>query len=335
MVKKVSVLLLMVLLLVVSPLVGCSNSSVVVTDPIKFVPNKANLVGLIDITGILQDKNLTGIYDTIPKETSYPQSFYDALSKLKDEYNIDLMGFQEGLFFAEVSGSEDQGNYSGVIVEGTYNKSDLIAAIQSAAGTELSTIKYKDYEIHTDELQESAIAFLSDNMLVIGAIEPVKDVIDVKKGDAKALGGEVLDSYNKLGDALIKVAVAVPPNVTEGELGESASQYLGDLSAFDKVESVGMTVSKNDGAITIDLKLCCVDSDSAQSIEQTINGLITFAQFLTGMSENQQQNQALDTLLNKIKVTRSDTCVSINITATLTEIEDLIQSASQGSGQSG
>jgi len=320
-------LLLVVLLLVVFPPAGCSNSSVVVTDPIKLVPNKANLVGLIEITGILQDKNLTGIYDTIPKGTSYPQSFYDALSKLKDEYNIDLMGFQEGLFFAEVSGSEDQGNYSGVIVEGTYNKSDLIAAIQSAAGTELSTINYKDYEIYADELQESAIAFLSENMLVIGAIEPVKDVIDVKKGDAKALGGEVLDSYNKLGDALIKVAVAVPPGVTEGQLGESASQYLGDLSAFDNVESVGMTVSKNDRSVTIDLKLCCVDNDSAQSIEQTIDGLITFAQLLMGMSDNQQQNQALDTLLNEVKVTRRDTCVNINITATLTEIEDLIQSS--------
>jgi len=320
-------LLLVVLLLVVFPPAGCSNSSVVVTDPIKLVPNKANLVGLIEITGILQDKNLTGIYDTIPKGTSYPQSFYDALSKLKDEYNIDLMGFQEGLFFAEVSESEDQGNYSGVIVEGTYNKSDLIAAIQSAAGTELSTINYKDYEIYADEFQESAIAFLSDNTLVIGTMQPVKDVIDVKKGDAKALGGEVLDSYNKLGDALIKVAVAVPPGVTEGQLGESASQYLGDLSAFDNVESVGMTVSKNDRSVTIDLKLCCVDNDSAQSIEQTIDGLITFAQLLMGMSDNQQQNQALDTLLNEVKVTRRDTCVNINITATLTEIEDLIQSS--------
>ena len=320
-------LLLVVLLLVVFPPAGCSNSSVVVTDPIKLVPNNANLVGLIEITGILQDKNLTGIYDTIPKGTSYPQSFYDALSKLKDEYNIDLMGFQEGLFFAEVSGSEDQGNYSGVIVEGTYNKSDLIAAIQSAAGTELSTINYKDYEIYADEFQESAIAFLSDNTLVIGTMEPVKDVIDVKKGDAKALGGEVLDSYNKLGDALIKVAVAVPSGVAEGQLGESASQYLGDLSAIDNVESVGMTVSKNDRSVTIDLKLCCVDNDSAQSIEQTIDRLITLAQLLMGMSENQQQNQALDTLLNEVKVTRRDTCVNINITATLTEIEDLIQSS--------
>jgi hypothetical protein len=327
MVKKVSFLLLMVLLLVVSPLIGCSSGGA--TNPIELVPKNANVVGHVDLSKILQDKDLTGIYDQVPKDPSYPQTFDDALAKLKDEYNIDLKSLQEGIFFADISGSADQGNYSGVIIEGTFNKSDLIAAIQSAAGTELSTIKYKDYEIYTDELQESAIAFLSDNMLVIGAMEPVKDVIDVKKGDAKALSGEVLDTYNKLGDALIKVAVAVPSGVAEGQLGESASQILGDLSAFDKVKSVGMTLSKNNKSVALNVKLCCADSDSAQSIEQSINGLITFAQFLTGMSENQQQNQALDTLLNKIKVTRSDTCVSINITATLTEIEDLIQSSGQ------
>jgi hypothetical protein len=326
--RRVVVLLLVVLSLVVFPLAGCSNSSVALTDPIKLVPNKVNLVGLVDITSILQDGNLTGIYDTVPKDSSYPQTFYDALSRLRDEYNIDLMGFQEGIYFADISGSEEQGNYSGIIIEGTFNKSDLISAIQSVSGTELSTIQYRNYDIYTDEAQESAIAFLDDNTFVIGEMQAVKDVIDVKEG-APALSGEVLDIYNKLGDGLIKLAVAVPSVVEGGQLEESASQYLGNLSAFENVKSVGMTISQSDHSLTLDLKLCCTDSDSAQSIEQSINGLITFVQFLTGMSENEQQNQALDTLLNNVKVTTSDTCVDVNITATLTEIEGLIQSYGQ------
>jgi len=329
MMKKVILLLLMVLLLVVSPLIGCSNSNGGVTNTIGLVPKKANVVGQVDLSKILQDKDLTGIYDKVPKDPSHPQTFEDALAKLKEEYNIDLKSFQEGVFFGDISGSTEQGNYSGVIVEGTFNKSDLIAAIQSAAGMELSTIKYKDYEIYTDEAEETAIAFLSDNMFVMGAMQPVKDVIDVKKDDGSALSGTLLDTYNKLGDALIKVAVAVPPNVGEGELGESASQILGDLSAFEKVKSVGMTLSKNDESVVLDVKLCCADSDSAQSIEQSIDGLITFVKFLMSMSENQQQNQALDTLLNKVEVGRSDSCVNITITATLAEIEGLIQSSSQ------
>jgi hypothetical protein len=329
-VRKFIPLLLVVLLLAVFPLAGCSNSSGGDTNLIGLVPNKVNLVGQIDLSKILQDKDLTGIYDKIPKSSSYPQTFDDALAKLKDEYNIDLNSFQEGVFFADVSGSGNQGNYYGIIIGGTFNKSDLMAAIQSASGTGLSTIKYKDYEIYTDELQESAIAFLSDNMLVVGAMEPVKDVIDVKKGDSEALSGEVLDTYNQLGSALIKLTIAVPPGVAEGQLGQSASQLLGNLSAFDNVKTVGVTLSTNNESVVFNLKLCTTDSDSAQSIKQTIDNLVTFAKFSTGTSGNQQQKQMLDTLLNNVKVTRSDTCVNVSITATLTQIEELIQ----GSGQS-
>ena len=327
--KKVIILLLMVLLLVVSSLVGCSNSSGGVTNPIGLVPKKANLVGQVDLSKILQDKDLTGIYDKVPKNSSYPQTFDDALTQLKDQYNIDLNNFQEGLFFADVSGSTDQGNYTGVIVEGTFNKSDLIAAIQSAADVQLSTIKYKDYEIYTDELEETAIAFLGNTTFVIGEMQPVKDVIDVKKGDAAALSGEVLDTYNKLGGALIKVAMAVPPGVAEGDLGQSASQVLGNLSAFDKVKTVGMTLSKGNSSVALNVKLCCADSDSAQSIEDSINGLIGFMGLVMSMSGDQQQNQALSTLLNNVEVSRSDSCVNVSLSMTVAEIEDLIQSSNQ------
>jgi len=327
--KKVIILLLMVLLLVVSSLVGCSNSSGGVTNPIGLVPKKANLVGQVDLSKILQDKDLTGIYDKVPKNSSYPQTFDDALTQLKDQYNIDLNNFQEGLFFADVSGSTDQGNYTGVIVEGTFNKSDLIAAIQSAADVQLSTIKYKDYEIYTDELEETAIAFLGNTTFVIGEMQPVKDVIDVKKGDAKALSGEVLDTYNKLGDTLIKVAMAVPPGVAEGNLGQSASQVLGNLSAFDKVKTVGMTLSKGNSSVALNVKLCCADSDSAQSIEDSINVLIGFAGLFISGSGDQQQNQALSTLLKNVEVSRSDSCVNVSLSMTVAEIEDLIQSLNQ------
>jgi altronate dehydratase len=90
-----------------------------------------------------------------------------------------------------------------------------------------------------------------------------------------------------------------------------------------------MTLSKNNESVALDVKLCCADSDSAQSIEQSIDGLITLVKFLMAMSEDQQQNQALDTLLNKVEVGRSDSCVNITVNATLTEIEDLIQSSGQ------
>ena len=68
MMKKVILLLLMVLLLVVSPLIGCSNSNGGVTNPIGLVPKKANVVGHVDLTKILQDNDLAVIYDKVPNK---------------------------------------------------------------------------------------------------------------------------------------------------------------------------------------------------------------------------------------------------------------------------
>jgi hypothetical protein len=323
--KRFIVIMFMVLLLVVSPLLGCSNSSGGVTNPIGLVPAKANMVGHVDLSTILQDKDLTGIYDKLPKDASNPQTFNDALTQLKDEYNIDLKGFEEVVFFADVSQSLAAGNYSAAIVKGTFNKNDLIAAIQSEAGVQLNTIKYKDSEIYTDEFDEIAIAFLDDSMFVIGMMQPVKDVIDVRNGNSKALSGGVLDTYNSLGDALIKAAVAVPPGVIESDLGQSASEFLGNISVFDKVQTVGMTASKNDQSVALNVKLCCADSDSAQSVENSINGLIGFIGLFMSMSGN----QTLNSLLNKVEVSRSDSCVNVSVSMTITEIEDLIQSSNQ------
>ena len=329
MINRVVVLLFMVLLLVVSPLVGCSNSSGGALNPIALVPAKSNLVVRADLSRILQDKDTTGIYDKVPKNASYPQTFDDALNLIKDQYNIDLKSLQEGIVFADVSQSTNEGNYSGVIVKGTFNKNDLIAAIQSFSGMEWSIINYRDYDIYSNEIDDTAFTFVADNTLVIGTIQPVKDVIDVKKGDAEALSGEVLDTYNKLGNALIKAALAVPPGAAEGNLGQSASQILGNLSAFDKVKTVGMTVSKTDQSVALNVKLCCADSDSAQSIEDSINHLIGFMGLIMSMSGEQQQNEALDTLLNNVEVSRSDSCVNVSLSLTVAEIEDLIQSSNQ------
>ena len=332
MMKKVSLLLLMLLLLVVSPLIGCSSGGA--TNPIGLVPKNANVVGHVDLSKILQDKDLTGIYDKVPKDPSYPQTFDDALAEAKDKLGIDPSDFDEIVLFSDTSEStgEDSSANFALIVKGTFNKSDLLNAIETAAeeaAVQLDITDYKGYEIYTVADEEGTFVFLSNTMLAFGPTEWVKNVVDVEKGDAPALSGELLDTYNKLGDALLKLAMAVPPNAGEGKLGESASQYLGDLSAFDKVESVGMTLTKNEKAVALDVKLCCADSDSAQSIEQSINGLITLVKLLMAMSENQQQNQALDTFLEKVEISRADSCVNINITTTLTEIEDLIQSSGQ------
>jgi len=317
--------LLLIVILVVSMIIGCSTGEA--TNPIELVPLKANIVGQINLSRILQDKDLTGIYDRLPKDPSKPQTVAVALDMVEQKTSIDLRGFDEGVFFADASKGKDVGTYSGIIVKGTFKRSDLVAAIEEAVGEELSTIEYKGYEIYTGVYQESALAFLGDSVFVIGAMDPVKDVIDVKKGDGVALRGVVLDTYNKLGVALIKVALAVPSKLVEETLEGSAGQLPGDLSAFSNIETVGLTLTKIDKSLALDLKLCAADSDSAQDVKKAVDGLVNFAKFMASMSEKQEGSEALVSLLNNLLVTKSDSCVDINLKTALSKIEDLLQSS--------
>lgn len=88
-------------------------------------------------------------------------------------------------------------------------------------------------------------------------------------------------------------------------------------------------MSKNNESVVLNVKLCCADSDSAQSIENSINSLIGFIGLIMSMSGDQGQNQTLNNLLNKVEVSRSDSCVNVSVSMTITEIEDLIQSSNQ------
>lgn len=330
MIKRVIVLLLMLMLLVVSPLVGCSSSSGGVTNPIGLVPKKANMVGKIDLKSIMEDKDLTGLYDKASKNPDQPQTFNEALNKAKQETGIDFKNFEEAIYFADTSESTDDAGYVGILVKGTFEKDKLIASIEKYGEMELSPSDYRGYQIYTTDNGDSGGVFFNNTMFVVGSMQAVKDVIDVKKGDEKAISGDVLDTYNQQGDALIKLAVSVPEGLGGENLPSGAGELLGDLSAFQNVRTVGLTLTKNNQSIPIEVKLCCTDSDSAQSIEGAINGLIGLMGLMIAMSDNPEENQALASLLEEIDVNKSGSCVDVRLEIALSDIEELMEGSTEG-----
>src|SRR4030043_556977 len=273
-------LLLVVLALLVSIISGCSSKSA--SNPVSLVPEGANLLGQIDLNKILTDEEITELYDKASKEPNDPQNFEEALDKLKDEYNIDLMEFSTITFFSNTSEFEGEDSIDNIalIVEGTFDKGDLLDAIEDIAekaGVELEPYDYKGYDVYTVEDEGCAIVFLSDNMLAFGLQVWIEDVIDVAKGDGKALSGVVLDTYNDLDEALLKVAVGtVSSGEADGKLPEEVGKLLGDLSAFENMKTVGITLGRENRSLALDMKLCAADSDSAEAIEQATEGMLTF-----------------------------------------------------------
>ena len=83
-------------------------------------------------------------------------------------------------------------------------------------GAILTTTEYKGHQIHADEEENIALSLLGSDMLVLGTPSAVRSVIDVQEGDLERASGSVYDAFNDLGDVLVRLALKVPPEITQG-----------------------------------------------------------------------------------------------------------------------
>lgn len=343
MVKKVVPLLLIVALFVSSLIaVGCRPSPVIVA--IDLVPQEANLVANIQISRILTDADLIAAYNEATKEPDMPQTFEQALDLVADEIGIDPRDFSQAVIFAD---TESEDYYLGAIITGTFDREALIESIEQAIGEEMAISTYKGYQIYEATIEvpgeamevpeeawggippdepigieelEIAICFLSDDSFAFGSIDAVRDVIDVKEGEP-GLSGAVAEAYISLGDVWIRVAAEVP----EEGMGEILEEEVPiGLEAFEDVQVVGFGLNKAGQILSAQLKLYFSSSESAADAEDTISGLITFISILPDIPLE------LADILDGLDVSTSGPWVTISLTTTITEIEELVEAMEQG-----
>ncbi len=325
MVKK-TLSIFIVVLLVSLPL-GCGGGE---TTPvaIKLVPEKASMIAHVDLSQITEDEDVAALYEAMPLEPDMPQTLDEALDLAREEIGLDLRGFGEGLIFCGISEATGDMDYGGIVVKGTFTESDLSASIESALEEEFTTISYRGHEIYTNSAEEAGLAFLGSDAFVIGLIEAVEDVIAVKEGDQPVVSGKVLTVYNGLGDALVKVAMIVPPGAIEEGLQELAGQLPIELpielplGALADLDTVGMALTKEGQSIALNLELCFTNSESAEGVNTLISLAILMAGALPDVPE-----EALE-LLENLDVSVSDSCLDVTLEMTMSDFEDLL--AEQG-----
>ena len=306
---------LLVLVFMSTIVAGCGAPGLTATE---FIPQDANLIANIQISEIINDRDLRDAYAEFEKEARQPQTIEEALDELVDETGIDLRNFSEVVIFADTA-TLTQAGYWGVIVEGTFNESQLIDSIEQELGEELTTSDYKGYVLYTDEGEESGIAFLTDRMFLLGTMEAVKDAIDVSKGDREQISGTIVDTYNRLGDALIKFAFELPEEAREALTEELMPGEIPiSLDSFADIDIVGFALNKRAETITIQISPHFLSTDSAQDAKDTLSGAISL---FRGMLEIPEVKD----LLGKIEVNVTDSWVTIALEITLSEIEELAE----------
>jgi len=137
----------------------------------------------------------------------------------------------------------------------------------------------------------------------------------------------LLNTYNGLGDALMKVAMIVPPGAIEEGLQEFAGELLGELpielplDALANMDTVGMTLDTEEQSISLNLGLCFTDSNSAEDMEVLVSLALMMAGLMPDIPE-----EALE-LLENLDISVSDSCLDISLEMTMSEVESLIETA--------
>lgn len=311
--KLFSWLLVAVLMLVA--VAGCEG---VELSAIELVPRDANLIAEIQINRIIDDQDLRDAYAEFEKEPGQPQTVEEALDKLVEETGVDLRDFSQAIIFADITTLEQAG-YVGVIIEGTFNEERFIDNIERQVGEEFITSDYKGYKLYTDETEEFVIAFLSNEVLLLGTTNAVKDTIQVSTGDRRKVSGIILDTYNQLGDALIKCAFELPEEAREALTEETIPGGIPiSFEPFADIDIVGFALNKVTELMTTRIDLHFLSPDSAQDAKDTLSGTLIL---LRGVL----QDPEIKELLGKVEVTGADSWVTISFEITISEIERLTE----------
>ena len=305
---------LLVLVLMSATVVGCGASK----TAIELVPRDANLIAVIQVSKIINDRDLRDAYDEAEKDSGQPQTIEEALDELVEEVGVDLRDCQQAVIFADTTTLAQVG-YLGIIIEGSFDEEQFIDNIEEKAGEELTTSDYKGYKLYTDETEEFGIAFLSNEVLLLGTTNAVKDTIQVSTGDRRKVSGIILDTYNQLGDALIKCAFELPKEAREALTEELVPDEIPfSLESFADIDIVGFALNKEADTITIQINPHFLSTDSAEDAKDTLSGAIIL---LRGV----MQDPEIKELLGKVEVTGADSWVTISFEITISEIERLTE----------
>ena len=288
---------------------------------LELVPQGANLIAEIQVSRIVDDQDLIDAYAKADKEPGQPQTVEEALDELVEESGIDLRDFSRAVIFADITAME-QADYLGCILEGTFDEKQFIDNMEEEAGEELTTSDYKGYRLYIDKEDEFGIAFLSDKMLLLGTTKAVKDAIDVSKGERQQVSGILLDTYNRLGDALIKFACEFPEEAWKTIEENVPSDIPISLEVFANIDIIGFALSKEAETITVRITPHFLSTDSAQDARDTLSGAIMLSRATLEVPEIKE-------LLRKTKVTLNDSWVTIALEITLSELEQLTETFRQ------
>ncbi|MCI0662856.1 MAG: hypothetical protein L0220_17445, partial [Acidobacteria bacterium] len=249
------------------------------TDELIGLLPASDLIALIDARRAFND--------LLPRMAGVSIMGLDRLAKEIQEFitktGIDPTKAQNAVVGLSLAGTQAKGAF---IIQGLDLDDQKLEAAMRAYKTEFKTSEYKGKQIYSItgkvrspsagplslKTDESAVATLGQQKIVLGDLSAVKNVIDIHLGAAKggvtaAMIGALNETKNS---ALVRFALNIPENLrqeamTQGDLFKSVAAIKMILGTFDVA---------NDLSLSLDTIMRTPSQNEASELESGLRGLL-------------------------------------------------------------
>ncbi|HEY94811.1 MAG TPA: hypothetical protein G4O15_07730 [Dehalococcoidia bacterium] len=310
--------LLLAMMLV--PATSCNES--VTYEALDLVPEGINMLAGIKVNEMLRNWQL---YSELEGNENTEEQFDEMRDSFGDEIGIDVNDISSAVIFARES-STDTMEYMGIILEGNFADQDLIDNIEKETGNKFETENYGNFTLYTDANADAAVAPLNNMMIIMGSIQAVKDCINVINGELSRVSGGVLDTYDDMGNVMLKLAMKIPQEAKES----FADQPEGDmmpvgLDSFEDMQSLGLAANMGTQALTIKVNIEFSPADSAAKAAESLE---TMLDFIAMMSQDEESAE----LIKGIEITTGGSRVYLDYEISMAELAEMAESFQEGTG---
>ncbi len=303
------------LLLILPVFTSCSVDK---ASAVALVPASANMVVRIQVDQILSNPALKKTYDELAKaKSSWPQTADDALNQLLQNTGVDPYTISVVVFFADIeSANMTQNTYEGIIASGSFNESTIIAKIEQKTEQGMTGSDYKGFKVYSSVEGKFEIVFIDQGQIIMGTPKAVRDIIDIIKGDQSPLSGSVITALNRVGTAQVTGAF-LPPESLPHQVGESVlPQSLFSVGVFQDIDVIAFATDLQVLSLSSRIDIHFTNATVVQDATDAITGMISIAKATT-------QEENIKTALGNIKVSTTDSWVSVRGLTSLEEIMTL------------
>lgn len=267
---------LALLLLVIS---GCSgegaSANTSASEMVGSVPENAVFLGSLKLDAVLKDADLRAALSESMKSQDEDKGANIQSFLSGEDYGIDPASIKDIVFFGTddaLPGSDDDDNDAGVLISVKYEKEKVAAALSKNSDSPLMAQPYKEIDVRASADGENAIGFLGEDLIVVGTTKMVHAVIDVRKGEAKALSGSLPAKFQSLGSPMVKLAAVLTPESLSG-LGNPALPINTDF--LTQISGMSLTLDKSGDTLNFAMKLDYPSNETAKRASDGIAGLIS------------------------------------------------------------